>query len=86
MMNKNKKDKTKQDLVKENGLLTYNDYAALDDLNRYELASGQLEMMSPAPTVTHQMVSFEIQKHFAYNCESDYFILNAPIEVILSPT
>lgn len=84
-MNKNKRDKTKHDLVKENAL-TYNDYAALDDLNRYELASGQLEMMSPSPTVTHQMVSFEIQKHFIYNCESDYFILNAPIDVILSPT
>jgi len=84
-MSKNKNDKTKHDFVKENGL-TYNDYAALDDQNRYELASGQLELMSPAPTVTHQLVSFEIQKHFTYHCESDYFILNAPIDVILSPT
>ncbi|PAV28664.1 hypothetical protein CIL05_15335 [Virgibacillus profundi] len=46
-------------IVKETGL-TYDDYAAINDDNRYELANGQLELMSPAPSVNHQLVSFEI--------------------------
>jgi len=40
----------KQNLIKEGGL-TYDDYASIDDGNRYELARGQLELMSPAPSV-----------------------------------
>lgn len=71
--------------IKEHGL-TYDDYAAIDDGNRYELANGQLELMSPAPTVTHQMLSFEIQKFISRSCESDYIILYAPVDVILSAT
>lgn len=81
----NKRDKSKHDLLRENGL-TYDDYATLDDSNRYELAGGQLELMSPSPTLTHQMLSFEMQKQITYNCESDYFIFFAPIDVIFSPT
>lgn len=77
-----KKDKEKLE-IKEGGL-TYDDYAAIDDGNRYELAAGQLELMSPAPTVTHQLISFEMQKKISQSCETDYLILYAPVDVILS--
>ncbi|MGY0693281.1 Uma2 family endonuclease [Virgibacillus sp. FSP13] len=75
----------RKDIIKESNL-TYDDYAAVDDGNRYELVKGQLELMSPAPTVTHQLVSFEMQKTIAQSCETDYIILNAPVDVILSQT
>lgn len=73
-----------KNIVKEQDL-TYDNYAAMDDGNRYELVKGQLELMSPSPSVTHQLTSSELQKAIAQSCESDYFILNAPIDVILSP-
>lgn len=79
----NNKDKSKDNILKETGL-TYGDYASIDDGNRYELAGGQLEMMSPAPSVNHQLVSFELQKNITRGCESEYIILPAPIDVILS--
>ncbi|RWR13668.1 Uma2 family endonuclease [Siminovitchia fortis] len=76
--------KSGSDLLKESNL-TYDDYASIDDGNRYELAAGQLVLMSPGPSVTHQMISFEMQKAIARSCESDYIILNAPLDVILAP-
>ncbi|WP_458413231.1 Uma2 family endonuclease [Schinkia sp. CFF1] len=79
-----KKQNSPKFKIQEHGL-TYDDYANIDDGNRYELAAGKLELMSPAPSVTHQMISFEIQKKFAQTCEVDYIILNAPVDVILSP-
>ena len=54
----------------------YDDYASLNDDNRYELADGKLELMSPAPSVTHQIISFEMQKLIAGSCGSDYIILS----------
>lgn len=42
--------------------------------------------MSPAPTVAHQLVSFEIQKVIDRSCESDFIVLSAPVDMILSPT
>lgn len=81
---KNRKSKSAcTELIKETNL-TYDDYASIDDGNRYELVDGQLELMSPAPSVIHQMVSFQMQKNIAESCESDYVILNAPIDVILA--
>lgn len=74
----------KRHKIKEEGL-TYEDYANLDDENRYELVQGQLELMSPSPSTIHQMISFELQKNIANHCEQDYFIFYAPIDVILSP-
>lgn len=85
-MNENKaynSGKTVADLIKEDNL-TYDDYASLDGDNRYELVDGALELMSPAPSVTHQMISFEMQKLIARSCESDYIILYAPVDVILA--
>ena len=81
-MNSNDKSK-KSDKIKENSL-TYDDYAAIDDGNRYELRQGQLERMSPAPSSIHQMINFQIQKCLTKSCEDAYFILHAPIDVILS--
>ncbi|OZU88064.1 hypothetical protein CIL03_13095 [Virgibacillus indicus] len=75
--------KPAHDLIKESNL-TYDDYATIDDGNRYELADGQLELMSPAPSVSHQIISFEMQKNIAGSCESDYIILSAPVDVILA--
>ncbi|ASN04830.1 Uma2 family endonuclease [Virgibacillus necropolis] len=82
---KNNNYKSSKDLMKESGL-TYDDYASIDDGNYYELAGGKLEMMSPAPSVNHQLVVYEIQKNIARSCESDYLILFAPVDVILSNT
>ena len=79
----NKSRDHKPEVIKEIGL-TYEDYAAIDDGNRYELTEGQLELMSPAPSITHQIISFELQKKIAKSCELDYLILNAPVDVILS--
>lgn len=85
----NKKEKhystsQRESAVIKEGPLTYDDYAALDDGNRYELVSGQLELMSPAPSVVHQLVSFEVQKRIARSCEAEYLILFAPVDLILS--
>ncbi|QKY70395.1 Uma2 family endonuclease [Lentibacillus sp. CBA3610] len=71
------------ELINENNL-TYDDYASIDDGYRYELVDGQLELMSPAPSVTHQMISFQMQKEIGKSCESDYIILYAPVDVILA--
>ncbi|HHY73643.1 MAG TPA: Uma2 family endonuclease [Bacillus bacterium] len=71
--------------IKEHGL-TYDDYTTIDDGNRYELASGKLELMSPAPSVIHQLFSIEMIKKFSQSCEPDYIILDAPVDVILSST
>lgn len=79
------KDGKKNDLLKETGL-TYDDYAAIDDGQYYELAGGKLELMSPAPYVTHQMISYEIQKKLDHSCSSNYIILYSPVDLILSPS
>jgi len=81
-MNSNDRSKKPHE-VKESSL-TYDDYAAINDGNRYELVQGQLELMSPGPSSIHQMIHFEIQKNLTKNCEEEYFILYAPIDVILS--
>lgn len=81
--NDDNRKKPRNDIIKESNL-TYDDYASIDDGNRYELVDGQLELMSPAPTVTHQMISFQMQKDIAKSCESEYIILYAPVDVILA--
>ncbi|HEY0826556.1 MAG TPA: Uma2 family endonuclease [Bacilli bacterium] len=84
-MEYNKKPNKKPDHLREQPM-TYGEYADLpDDGNRYELVEGFLEMMSPSATTKHQMISFQIQKKLAQSCEHEYFILNAPLDVILSP-
>ncbi|PYI50029.1 Uma2 family endonuclease [Paenibacillus flagellatus] len=76
--------KKKPDLIRERPM-TYEDYAALpDEYGRFELVDGVLEAMSPAPTPLHQLVSFEIQRTLADSCLSEYLIVFAPIDVVLS--
>lgn len=79
----NKSNNAYTERIKENNL-TYDDYASIDDRHRYELVDGQLELMSPVETITHQMISYQMQKEMAKSCESDYIILYAPIDVILA--
>jgi Uma2 family endonuclease len=75
----------KPKIIREQSL-TYEDYARLpEDGNRYELVDGVLEMMTPSATTKHQMVSAQIQKQLVQSCENEYFILDAPLDVILSP-
>lgn len=79
------KPKEKPHLVKEE-LVTYDDYAALDDGLRYEVVAGKLELMSPAPSPLHQSFSYELQYKLNQDCRSEYIIFSAPVDVILSET
>ena len=80
-----KKEKKNQNVIKE-GNLTYEDYASMNDQKRYELVNGKLELMSPSPSVIHQLVSAEIYNQLSFTCRSNFFIFYAPIDVILSQT
>lgn len=74
----------KRDIVREQPM-TYEDYANLpDDGNRYELVDGVLELMSPAPTTDHQLISYEIQSKLTESCKQNYVLFYAPIDVILA--
>src|SRR5690625_4470372 len=73
----------KKDILKESNL-TYDDYASLNDGNRYELVQGKLELMSPSPSTIHQLILSELDDVISLNCKADYFIFFAPIDVILS--
>jgi Uma2 family endonuclease len=69
--------------VKE-GPLTYDDYAALDNGIRYELANGILEMMGPAPSPVHQLFVQNLEDLLKESCSTKYLFFTAPIDVILS--
>lgn len=78
------KEHNKKDFVKEEGL-TYDDYASLPaDGPRYELVDGKLELMSPAPTSEHQIISINLGTEMIRSCRHDYIILVAPIDLILT--
>jgi Uma2 family endonuclease len=71
--------------VREN--LTYEDYANMpDDGVRYELASGRLEAMTPAPHPRHQLVLDELVDAIKNTCKTEYIVIFAPVDVILSDT
>ena len=79
MEKKNNEDQAKEPPV------TYDIYAELpDDGHRYEVLSGTLELMSPGPATVHQAVSSELGFILMGSCKKDYFVLHAPIDVILS--
>jgi Uma2 family endonuclease len=79
------KDKSK-DKIKEQQV-TYEVYAEMpDDGQRYEIIEGSLEMMSPSPTLTHQIVIREFEFILMQSCRSEYLIFFAPLDVILSQT
>lgn len=80
------KKREEQPVVREQRV-TYDDYARMpDDGQRYELSDGVLELMSPAPSPKHQVIGSTMQHFLLNNCQSDYFIINAPVDLILSPT
>ena len=79
-----KKLQPRRDLLRENDV-TYDEYAAWDDGNRYELVDGRLELMSPGPNSTHQMVAVEMLTRISQTCKDVAVILTAPIDVILAP-
>ncbi|MFB9274733.1 Uma2 family endonuclease [Cohnella cellulosilytica] len=80
------KKKTYEELIKESPV-TYEMYAEMvDDGNRYEISDGVLELMSPAPTPTHQSFVYELQYKLNASCRNEYIIYSAPIDVILSDT
>lgn len=79
-------DKKDDDLVRE-GQVTYDMYAAMpDDGLRYEIIDGVLEAMSPGPSTSHQVVGGELEFILKQSCKSEYLILDAPLDVILSKT
>lgn len=78
-----KNNNGKKDVLKESQL-TYDDYASINDGNRYELVQGQLELMSPSPSTIHQLILSELDDLISLHCKADYFIFFAPIDMILS--
>ncbi|MFK4996837.1 Uma2 family endonuclease [Bacillus sp. N9] len=76
----------KNNVIKEQ-TVTYDDYAQMpDDGNRYELVDGTLELMTPAPSPKHQLISFQMQSVLTESCQSEYIIFASPIDLILSNT
>ncbi|SFB07898.1 Endonuclease, Uma2 family (restriction endonuclease fold) [Cohnella sp. OV330] len=64
--------------------VTYDIYAELpEDGQRYEVLDGSLELMS-GPSLVHQMLGAKLHL-ITQSCSSEYFILLAPLDVILSP-
>lgn len=64
--------------------LTVDDLEAMpDDGHRYELIDGTL-IVSPAPTLRHQMVSGRLHHQLAQACPADLLVLAAPTDVRLT--
>ncbi|THF72869.1 Uma2 family endonuclease [Cohnella fermenti] len=79
-------NKRNEDVVRE-GQVTYEMYAEMpDDGQRYEVIDGVLEMMPPGVTTTHQVIARELLMLLAGSCRSDYIVLFAPLDVILTRT
>jgi len=65
--------------------VTYEVYASLpEDGNRYEVDDGMLELMSPSPSATHQLLSAVMRDAINESCRNEYVIIYAPIDLILS--
>lgn len=66
---------------------TYADYAALDEGAPYQLIDGEL-VMSPAPTVYHQMVVWELGTtlRLFVNQRDLGLVVGAPVDVYFSET
>ncbi|WP_170006174.1 Uma2 family endonuclease [Bacillus fonticola] len=77
--------KEKPTIIKESGWTIEDYYKLPEDGNHYEIVSGHLELR-PSPTTTHQRISHRIERILTDSCESEYIILDAPVDVILSET
>jgi Uma2 family endonuclease len=65
--------------------MTYEDYASLpDDGYRYELVDRKLQLMSPAPSTIHQLFVAQLRDTLNQCCESDYFMILSPVDLVLS--
>lgn len=64
---------------------TYADYLLIDDDKRYEVHEGEL-MMVPAPTTTHQRISWKIERLIGDFVVQNNLgeIFDAPTDVVLS--
>ncbi|MBB6734568.1 Uma2 family endonuclease [Cohnella zeiphila] len=64
---------------------SYEDYANLpDDGNRYEVADGVLQAMSPSPGTKHQKILRNLTASFQSHCKPSGQFFFAPLDVILS--
>lgn len=70
-------------VIKESGWTIEDYYKLPEDGNQYEIIDGTLEL-KPSPTTTHQRISQQIYDFLRDSCKSDYIIMLAPIDVILS--
>lgn len=61
--------------------LTYDDYASIDDGNRYELAEGALELLA-APTPNHQLIGQKLLSLLEDSCREKFVFIFAPVDVI----
>lgn len=76
----------KRDIVRE-GPMTYEEYANLpDDGHSYELVDGYLELMSPSPNRSHQMIVGRLLALLTQYCETEYLVVPAPVDVVISST
>lgn len=78
-----KKKKPQPTHVKESGWTVEDYYQLPEDGKQYEIISGILEL-KPSPSTTHQRVSHQMERVLTDSCESDYIIMDAPVDVILS--
>lgn len=79
------REKTNKDRIMEHPV-TYEAYAEMpDDGQRYEVLDGKLELMSPGPSTVHQVIGAALHL-IVQSCNSEFFILFAPLDVILSRT
>jgi Uma2 family endonuclease len=65
-------------------VLSYDDYAAIDDGNRYQVIEGEL-LMTPSPRTRHQRIVLNLGRHlanFAYSIGAGEVFL-APLDVVL---
>lgn len=66
--------------------MTYEEYAHLpDDGSRFEVANGNLELMSPAPSPRHQLWVAAVFDVLRGTCASEFVLLIAPVDVIFGP-
>lgn len=76
----------RDDIRVREGTVTYDDYARLpDDGQRFEVANGNLELMSPAPSPKHQLWLGALWDVLKECCRNDFIFLVAPVDVILGP-
>lgn len=67
--------------------VTYEAYYNMpEDGNRYEVADGKLELMSPGPSTTHQLLTTELYSRLRNDCREEYLIIVSPIDVKLAET